>query len=79
MYLGHSSEKITEKYGADYYENRFYKTKDEAQDAHEAIRPTYIDLTPEKIKKSLEENTILKSRYENYLEMYKELKEKRRY
>lgn len=44
---------IEEKYGAEYYENRFYKTKDEAQDAHEAIRPTYIDLTPEKIKESL--------------------------
>lgn len=44
---------IEERYGAEYYENRFYKTKDEAQDAHEAIRPTYIDLTPEKIKGSL--------------------------
>jgi len=41
---------ITEKYGASYYENRYYKTKASAQDAHEAIRPTYIDLDPEKIK-----------------------------
>ena len=40
-------------YGTAYYENRFYKTKAGAQDAHEAIRPTYIDLTPEKIKDSL--------------------------
>ena len=30
--------------------NRYYKTKQNAQDAHEAIRPTYIDLEPEKIK-----------------------------
>ena len=48
-----AKEQIEKVYGLDYYENRFYKTKDEAQDAHEAIRPTYIDLTPEKIKKSL--------------------------
>ena len=44
---------ITEKYGANYYENRYYKTNKEAQDAHEGIRPTYIELTPEKIKDSL--------------------------
>ena len=44
---------ITEKYGANYYENRYYKTKAGAQDAHEAIRPTYIDLEPEKIKEYL--------------------------
>ena len=44
---------IEEKYGKAYYENRFFKTKDGAQDAHEAIRPTYIDLTPEKVKDSL--------------------------
>ena len=41
---------IVEQYGKEYYENRYYKTKTGAQDAHEAIRPTYIDLTPEKIK-----------------------------
>lgn len=44
---------ITNKYGAKYYENRYYKTKSGAQDAHEGIRPTYIDLEPEKIKDSL--------------------------
>ncbi len=44
---------ITNKYGANYYENRYYKTKAGAQDAHEGIRPTYIDLEPEKIKDSL--------------------------
>ena len=45
-----AKEVITQKYGASYYENRYYKTKQNAQDAHEAIRPTYIDLEPEKIK-----------------------------
>ena len=44
---------ITNKYGANYYENRYYKTKAGAQDAHEGIRPTYVDLEPEKIKDSL--------------------------
>lgn len=44
---------IEETYGKSYYENRYYKTKQNSQDAHEAIRPTYIDLTPEKIKDDL--------------------------
>ncbi len=44
---------IEAEYGAEYYENRFYKTKADAQDAHEAIRPTYIELTPEKVKDNL--------------------------
>ena len=44
---------ITEKYGENYYENRYYKTKSGAQDAHEGIRPTYVELEPEKIKDSL--------------------------
>ncbi len=41
---------ITSTYGASYYENRYYKTKQNAQDAHEAIKPTYVELAPEKIK-----------------------------
>ena len=48
-----AKEVITEKYGESYYENRYYKTKSDAQDAHEAIRPSYIDLDPESIKDSL--------------------------
>ncbi len=40
-------------YGKEYYENRFYKTKENSQDAHEAIRPTYINLVPDEIKESL--------------------------
>ena len=48
-----AKEVITKKYGQNYYENRYYKTKQSAQDAHEAIRPTYIDLDPEKIKNQL--------------------------
>ena len=44
---------ILKTYGKDYYENRFYKTNKDAQDAHEAIRPTYIELEPDTIKESL--------------------------
>ena len=46
-------EQIIEKYGNEYYENRYYKTKNDSQDAHEAIRPTYADLEPDLIKDSL--------------------------
>lgn len=48
-----AKEQIVKTYGENYYENRFYKTKSEAQDAHEAIRPSHIELTPESIKNSL--------------------------
>ena len=44
---------IAKLYGENYYENRYYKTKKDAQDAHEAIRPTYIDIEPDSIKDSL--------------------------
>jgi len=48
-----AKEQITKTFGTEYYENRYYKTKADSQDAHEAIRPTYIDLTPEQIKSDL--------------------------
>ena len=48
-----AKEQIEKKFGKDYYENRYYKTSSEAQDAHEAIRPTYIDLDPNEIKEAL--------------------------
>ena len=44
---------ILEAYGEKYYENRYYKTNKEAQDAHEGIRPTYADLEPDQIKEFL--------------------------
>ena len=48
-----AKEQITWQFGENYYENRYFKTKSDAQDAHEAIRPTYINLEPEEIKASL--------------------------
>jgi len=44
---------IVNAYGEEYYENRYYRTNKEAQDAHEGIRPTYAELTPAKIKDAL--------------------------
>ena len=46
---------IKARYGAAYYYGKFhvFKTKSGAQDAHEAIRPTHVELDPERIKGSL--------------------------
>ena len=46
---------IRSRYGADYYYGKphTFKTKSGAQDAHEAIRPTHVELDPERIQSSL--------------------------
>lgn len=46
---------ITSNYGSKYLPSspRYFKSKSGAQDAHEAIRPTVIEFTPESIKDSL--------------------------
>lgn len=41
---------ITSTYGEKYYENRYYRTSKDAQDAHEAIRPAHIELSPEDVR-----------------------------
>ncbi len=51
-----AKEYILNNYGENYYENRFYRAKSEAQDAHEAIRPSHIELSPEMIKNSLSQD-----------------------
>lgn len=45
---------IRSRYGDDYIPDtpNKYKTKGNAQDAHEAIRPTHPELTPDKVKES---------------------------
>lgn len=48
-----AKEVIEKNFGEQYYENRFYKVKNDSQDAHEAIRPSYPDLSPEQIKEYL--------------------------
>ena len=46
---------IRRRYGESYYYGKFhvYKTKGNAQDAHEAIRPTHVELDPEAVRSSL--------------------------
>ena len=46
---------IRRRYGDNYYYGKFhvFKTKGNAQDAHEAIRPTHVELDPENIRSSL--------------------------
>ena len=46
---------IRNRYGDSYYYGKFhvFKTKNSAQDAHEAIRPTHVELDPERIRDSL--------------------------
>jgi DNA topoisomerase-1 len=50
-----AAEYIGTVYGSDYLppEPRSFKTKSNAQDAHEAIRPSTPELTPERVKSSL--------------------------
>ena len=46
---------IKNRYGKSYYygKHHVFKTKSGAQDAHEAIRPTHVELDPERIQGSL--------------------------
>lgn len=60
-----AKEQITKDYGDEYYENRYYKAKKDSQDAHEAIRPTYIDINPEEIK-----DVLSKDQYKLYKLIY---------
>ncbi len=49
-----SKEYIVNTMGQQYYGNNVYKNrKKDVQDAHEAIRPSYVELEPEAIKESL--------------------------
>ncbi|HZS56894.1 MAG TPA: type I DNA topoisomerase [Bryobacteraceae bacterium] len=51
---------VSEKYGASYLpaSPNIYKTKKDAQDAHEAIRPTSVLRTPESVEKYLAEDEL---------------------
>ena len=60
-----AKEHIVSTYGEKYYENRYYKKSKDAQDAHEAIRPTYGDLEPDSIK-----DALTKDQYKLYKLIY---------
>lgn len=62
---------ILQRFGKEYVPEkpRVYKTKKDAQDAHEAIRPTYIEKDPESIKDSLtpDQYKLYKLIYDRFL------------
>ena len=53
--MAHAKEYITENYGSEYVRKVPHKKKDSGkiQDAHEAIRPTDVSITPEEVKSQL--------------------------
>ena len=62
---------IENKYGKDFLPEKpnIYHTKDSAQDAHEAIRPITMDITPEQVKETLSPDNykLYKLIYERFL------------
>ncbi|MEG2316261.1 MAG: DNA topoisomerase, partial [Clostridia bacterium] len=62
---------LTNQYGAEYCPEQpnQYKGRKNAQDAHEAIRPTYVDHTPDSVKASLtrEQYNLYKLIYARFL------------
>src|SRR5207247_2265050 len=53
-------ERIARTYGEDYVPEKpnVYRSKKGAQDAHEAIRPTYFDRDPEEVKRYLTKDEL---------------------
>ena len=60
-----AKEHIIGTYGEKYYENRYYRTNKDSQDAHEGIRPTYSDIEPETLK-----DVLTKDQYKLYRLIY---------
>ena len=58
--IGDARKFIKKTFGDEYLPEspRAYKTKKSAQDAHEAIRPTYMKYSPEALKKSLTKDQL---------------------
>lgn len=56
--LSAAKDFISSRYGEKYYygQPHQFKTKSGAQDAHEAIRPTHVELDPESIRSSLSQD-----------------------
>lgn len=54
---------IEENYGKNYYNFRKYKSKGKAQEAHEAIRPTYLDKTLKLDKNQEKLYELIKTRF----------------
>jgi DNA topoisomerase I len=53
QFMAQTKEFIIDNYGQEYSGFYHFKSNDQAQDAHEAIRPTSIQLTPQSIRSQL--------------------------
>ncbi|MFI3115836.1 MAG: type I DNA topoisomerase [Clostridia bacterium] len=51
--MGYAKDYIVNNFGKEFYKSRVFKSKKASQDAHEAIRPTNPNLSPDSIKSSL--------------------------
>ncbi|MBV9278409.1 MAG: type I DNA topoisomerase [Candidatus Eremiobacteraeota bacterium] len=49
---------ILKTYGAEYHSGREHRVREGAQDAHEALRPTSVERTPEKVAKVLKRDEL---------------------
>lgn len=59
-----AKEYITSNYGKNYYLDRDFKTKDTAQDAHEAIRPSRLDVDIEEFENDEKKlYTLIRNRF----------------
>ena len=59
-----AKEYITSNYGKEYYLDREFKTKESAQDAHEAIRPTRLDIDVEEFENDEKKlYTLIRNRF----------------
>jgi DNA topoisomerase I len=58
--LGEVRDYVSHQYGAPYLPEKaiFYRSKKDAQDAHEAIRPTAVDRTPESLSRYLDKDLL---------------------
>ncbi len=57
IFVENAGKYIKKEFGEEYFEPKIYKTKSTlAQEAHEGIRPTDLDYTPEKVKPYLKKD-----------------------
>lgn len=58
---------INQNYGQNYYQFRKYKAKGRVQEAHEAIRPTYPDRMPEKLKLDTQQSKLYELIWQRFI------------
>ncbi|MBV8081711.1 MAG: type I DNA topoisomerase [Candidatus Eremiobacteraeota bacterium] len=56
--MDQAREFINHTYGAEYHNGKQFKVSADAQDAHEAIRPTDVNRTPERLKQFLDPSQL---------------------